>query len=175
MLGKAGGRVRRAVGLLMVLLASGCVAPREAAPPPPPAPRPAPTPAPAPPPPATDWRDRAYSPGDWSYARAGAASEAAYGAPGTPLFTLRCEPVVRQVRLGWSGAPAGALTIRTTYGDTLRAALPAPEGAQLVMSAGDPLLDQLAYSRGRFMLASGAQELILPAWPEVARVVEDCR
>jgi hypothetical protein len=43
------------------------------------------------------------------------------------------------------------------------------------MATRDPLLDQMAYSRGRFMLAAGGQELIVPAWPEVARVVEDCR
>jgi hypothetical protein len=79
------------------------------------------------------------------------------------------------VTLAWPSAPAGALTVRTSYGDTVRMALPAATGLQLVMSASDPLLDQIAYSRGRFMLAAGEQELILPAWPEVSRVVEDCR
>jgi hypothetical protein len=38
------------------------------------------------------------------------------------------------------------------------------------------MLDKLAYSLGRTMIeASGTPTLILPAWPEVARVIEDCR
>ena len=42
--------------------------------------------------------------------------------------------------------------------------------------AYDPLLDAIAFSRGRFTVESesGAM-LVLPAWPEPARVVEDCR
>ena len=40
----------------------------------------------------------------------------------------------------------------------------------------DPLLDQIAFSRGRFLVqAEGGPSLILPAWPEPARVIEDCR
>jgi hypothetical protein len=40
----------------------------------------------------------------------------------------------------------------------------------------DPLLDAIAFSRGRFMVeVPGTATLYLPAWPEVARVVEDCR
>jgi hypothetical protein len=46
---------------------------------------------------------------------------------------------------------------------------------ELALPATDPLLDQIAFTRGRFMLAAGTLELILPAWPEIARVVEDCR
>jgi hypothetical protein len=34
----------------------------------------------------------------------------------------------------------------------------------------------MAFSRGRFMVeAQGMATLVLPAWPEPARVVEDCR
>lgn len=163
--------MRRVAGLAFGLLVlGGCVAPREApAPPPPPqAPRPAPQPLPAPAP--ADWRDRPYTPGDWSFSREAGTSRARYG----PL-TLTCDGRLNQVALSWSGAPAQSLTIRTSYGDSARAALANADGVQLALAATDPLLDQIAFSRGRFMLQAGAQELILPAWPEISRVVEDCR
>lgn len=45
-----------------------------------------------------------------------------------------------------------------------------------VRAANDVVLDQIAYSRGRFALeAAGLPMLILPPWAEVARVIEDCR
>ena len=40
----------------------------------------------------------------------------------------------------------------------------------------DPLLDAIAFSRGRIGVGvGGTPALVLPAWPEIARVVEDCR
>jgi hypothetical protein len=45
-----------------------------------------------------------------------------------------------------------------------------------VLAATDPLLDAIAFSRGRFAVeAPGLPTLILPTWPEPARVVEECR
>jgi hypothetical protein len=139
-----------------------------------PAPAPAPNPAPfvrripppvvAPPPVETampDWRDRPLTPGDWSYDPG--AAEARYGD-----FSLRCDGGRRQVTLMRAGA-SGPLRLRTTYGERLL-----PAGAAL--PAGDPLLDEMAFSRGRFTVeAPGMATLILPAWPEPARVIEDCR
>jgi len=53
---------------------------------------------------------------------------------------------------------------------------PATKRITIQLSAYDPLLDALAFSRGRFaIVASGTPALVLPAWPEIARVVEDCR
>jgi hypothetical protein len=44
------------------------------------------------------------------------------------------------------------------------------------VSAYDPLLDAMAFSRGRVGLSAlSLPTLIVPAWAEVARVVEDCR
>jgi hypothetical protein len=46
----------------------------------------------------------------------------------------------------------------------------------VVLTARDPLLDAMAFSRGRFALeAAGLETLYLPAWPELSRVIEDCR
>ena len=69
--------------------------------------------------------------------------------------------------------PGTTLTITTS--DTSRSF--ALSGAPtLTLSPHDPILDAIAFSRGRFMVAvTGGPRLILPAWAEVARVIEDCR
>ena len=44
------------------------------------------------------------------------------------------------------------------------------------LASTDTLLDALAFSRGRIGVGvSGTPPLVAPAWPEIARVVEDCR
>lgn len=108
---------------------------------------------------AADWRDGPLTPGDWSYAD----GEARYAG-----FSLRCDPARRAIVLSRAGA-AGPLRLRTTYGEHVLA----PGTA---LPADDPRLDEMAFSRGRFAIeAAGAVTLVLPAWPEPARVVEDCR
>jgi hypothetical protein len=66
--------------------------------------------------------------------------------------------------------------VRTSYGAVAWPA--AAQGAQLVATraASDAVLDQIAYSRGKIALeATGRPALILPAWAELSRVIEDCR
>jgi hypothetical protein len=117
-------------------------------------------------PPAVAWEDMALTPGDWTY-REGDLS-AVYGAG---LFTVRCDPAARQVTLLRGGA-AGGLTLRSSYGV---GSLAGGAGGA-VLQASDPLLDQILFSRGRFAVeAQGQTRLVLPTWPEPARVVEDCR
>jgi hypothetical protein len=153
--------IRSIAGGLAVALLSACAgkpapAPQAAAPPPP---------VLAEPPPAEsvagDWRDRALTPGDWSFDPG--AGEARFGD-----FSLRCDSGRRRIVMARSGA-SGPLRLRTTFGERTL-----PSGAAL--PATDPLLDELAFSRGRFTVDSaGATTLVLPAWPESARVIEDCR
>jgi hypothetical protein len=51
-----------------------------------------------------------------------------------------------------------------------------PPFIALTISARDPLLDAMAFSRGRFVVeTAGLPTLYVPSWPEVGRVVEDCR
>ena len=51
-----------------------------------------------------------------------------------------------------------------------------PAGLSVVLTARDPLLDAMAFSRGRFAVeAAGMATLYVPSWPEVSRVIEDCR
>ena len=166
---------RAAAALALAMLAS--CAPRPAPPAPVPQPQPTPRPQPQLPPPApADWRDAALSPGDWSYRSEGGASSAAYGPSGAPALVVRCEPS-RQISLARIGAGSGnALTIRTT--GTARTLPAARQSSALVASlaASDPLLDEMVFSRGRFAVETpGLPMLIVPAWPEPARLIEDCR
>jgi len=49
-------------------------------------------------------------------------------------------------------------------------------GTTVALSARDPLFDAIAFSRGRFVVTgTGVSPLIIPAWPEAARSIEDCR
>src|SRR5688500_6994662 len=168
------------VGALAVL--SACAAPRK--PPPPvaaPAPRPAPLPPPPPPPPA-DWRDAPVSPGTWMYRLDPTAPVAEFGAtPGQALLSLRCERAAGLIHLRRAGAAAGPVPLMITTTSARRSFTVAPEPGEptaltLAIPARDSILDAMAFSRGRFMIeVPGLPTLYLPAWPEVARVVEDCR
>lgn len=173
----------RLTAALLTATALAACAPRRPPPVPVPAPppvlRPAPTPAPPPlPPPAiVAWADAALSVGAWTYARDVGASVARFGPAAAPTFSVRCNGD-RSVSVTRFGASTGAtLTFRSS--STLRS-LPAaagdPAGLTATVSANDPLLDALVFSRGRFAVeAEGLPRLIVPTWPEAARVVEDCR
>jgi len=51
-----------------------------------------------------------------------------------------------------------------------------PSATTATLAASDPLLDEIVFSRGRFMVhVDGLPDLILPSWPEPAHVIEDCR
>jgi hypothetical protein len=179
---------RRAVDPLMRILGSSCAAlalaacvPRQEAPaplpPPPPAAQEPVVRAPPPPaPPPADWQAAPLSPGDWSYASGPATPRATFRSTGAASFEISCERG-RAVRLRWVGAQARAIAIRTSYGERRLPAGEARAGEILVdLPSSDPLLDQIAFSRGRFLVqAEGGGALILPAWPEPARVIEDCR
>jgi len=173
-----------AATLLMVGLAS-CVAPEQK-----PAPRPAPLPPSSPPPalpaapPQQDWRDVPLTPGDWSWrGTPGQSSIAQYGAAGqTALFAVRCDLATRNIvfsRGGIAPTPNAAMSFTTSYGSF--AYTGANGGGQppaIVAQAGarDPHMDQIAFSRGRFLVdVAGQSRLVLPSWPEVSRVIEDCR
>ena len=87
---------------------------------------------------------------------------------------LRCEG--GRLRLVWPAARPGPVRIITTSAETSRTGMAAPEGGlQILFEARDPLLDAIAFSRGRFVLQGGGAELVLPAWPELSRAIEDCR
>ncbi|MCP5397180.1 MAG: hypothetical protein H6918_10710 [Sphingomonadaceae bacterium] len=174
-----------------ILVATSCFAiaccspaPEPAPVAPPPVSKPSPTPAPAPAlaPVKENWMDMARTPGDWRYADAGARSHAAYGAPGgTPIFVIGCDKAARQVHLIRAGAAQGRVPMRV-LSETADRMLDAQASSgstgmvQATLPAGDPLLDAIAFSKGRFAVeVPGMDTLYLPSWTEVSRVVEDCR
>ena len=49
-------------------------------------------------------------------------------------------------------------------------------GIQVAFASRDPLLDAMAFSRGHFAVeVAGVAAVYAPSWPEVSRVIEDCR
>jgi hypothetical protein len=173
---------KRLLALSLSAAVAACVPPApEPTPAPAPAPAPAPTPAPAPPPPAlpapNNWMDAPLTPGDWRY-QAGAAT---FGEPDSQSgLILRCNRTAGTVSIERTGgAAATALTIRTETQDRSVAAMPAagpPSALVAQLPARDALLDAMAFSKGRFAVeAAGLPPLYVPAYPEVTRVVEDCR
>ena len=184
-------RIPLAMALIATASLAACVPP---APQPTPAPSPAPTPPPPPPapPPAPvaqlpaptfeNWLDAPQTPGDWSYAPFAGTSmtQASFGTgPGAARLTLSCDLATRQVRLAQPAAGATGpvqVRIRTETADRLTQAR--VEGASLVADfpASDSLLDAMAFSRGRIAIeTAGREALYVPTYPEITRVVEDCR
>jgi hypothetical protein len=166
------------VSLLLVSVA-GCVAP-PAAPPPPPPPTMAPPPPPRPAPLAADWRDWPPTPGTWRYERDSRGSQASFGGVGSnaPLV-LRCDLSPRRMLLSRAGSATGPMTVRTSSTTKALAVQPTGGAGPYVaaeIAARDPLLDAMAFSRGRFVIEqAGAPLLVVPAYAEIGRVIEDCR
>lgn len=161
----------RAAPVALALLLAACSTPP--APPPrpaPPPPKPAPRPAAPPPAPATDWRDIPQTPGRWAYSRDASGTAAIFTETGGVAdFILHCNLPQRTVTLSRPGA-TGVVTLTTSYSPMTWPALP------VSLAATDPFLDKIAFTRGRFTVESpGTTRLVLPAWAEPARVIEDCR
>ena len=166
--------------LAAITVLSACAAQRKplhAPPPPAPAPAPVATATPAPPP--ADWRDVPLTPGTWTYAIDAGGSIAAFGPPdGAPLLVLRCEAARGQIVMERAGTAPGSvpLTVVTTSSTRAYTASVAGEALVLAFAPSDPQLDAIAFSRGRFGVeVPGLPALYAPAWPEIGRVIEDCR
>jgi len=136
--------------------------------------------------PSTDWRDRPMTPGKWRWTPTSDVSSALYLSPsGRPLIALTCDFRSRRVwlRIPASGGPNGTpdvpvVVTTTSLQRLLSGRIESGSGASAVVAldARDPLLDAMAFSRGRFMIeAPGSQGYYLPSWTEISRVIEDCR
>ena len=138
-----------------------------------PAPAPAPVPAPSPVPTAQSWMDMPVTPGDWSYA--GGIARFAQD------LMLRCDRGAGVVEIGRAGVPgtSAQMIVRAETMERGIAAQPAsgdPTWLIARVPARDPLLDAVAFSKGRFAVeAAGLPTLYVPSYPEVTRVIEDCR
>jgi hypothetical protein len=158
-----------ALSLSGLMLASACSEQRVV-----PVPKPSPTASPAPlPRPVADWRQARATPGDWVWSNAGGRSLARFAGG---LFSIRCEQGnVVLARRGSGEGPTPMSISTSAMTRTLSGAGSASEIA-VTLTARDPLLDAMAFSRGHFAVeVAGLAPLYVPSWPEVSRVIEDCR
>ena len=178
--------MRNLFALVALSLLAGCV-PSVAPPPRAPQPRyvppPAPTPAPAPAPAReSDWRDWPLTPGVWTDHQDARGGLSVFGVAGQDaVFSMRCDTARHQLYLSRAGTAAGdpPMTIVTTSMTRALPSLPTggtPPYMASALAPQDGLLDAMGYSRGRFVVEqAGMPTLVIPAWPEIERVTEDCR
>ncbi len=174
--------MRILLSLPVLLVITSCVS---APPPPSPVRRVTPPsvaalPPPAPAPLASDWRDWPQTPGNWRYQATDAGSGAMFGDAGRALFALQCDRSRRQIYLIDFVPRGGSFTIRTSTLARVTAFYidGDPPGGSVItkLPVTDPLLDAIAFSRGRFVIEQpGQPPLVLPAWAEIDQVIEDCR
>lgn len=126
---------------------------------------------------ATDWANAPLTPGGWVYHRtaSNARSRATFGPRGAPLFEVACTNQ-GNIALFRHGAGAGSITVRTSATMKQMAGNALSAGLSVPVAKDDAILDAMAFSRGRYAIeAPRVAPLVVPAWPELARVVEDCR
>jgi hypothetical protein len=162
---------------VLATLAASC-SEKRVIPPPTPQPTPRPLPPSPPPPVALDWRQAPITPGDWTWSLEGGQSVARFAGG---LLALRCDRAAGAIVLQRAGTVAGPepMTITTTSSTRTLAATPQPGPPPTLavsLTARDPLVDAMIFSRGRFAVeVPGLPPLYVPSWPEVGRVAEDCR
>ena len=129
-----------------------------------------------------NWMDAPQTPGDWTYSASGGTSRALYGeASQGARLSLTCDRATRRITLARAGSASGQveMLVRTETQDRrLTASSQAGTTPEIAvqLSASDALLDAMAFSKGRFAVeVPGQSALYVPAYPEVTRVVEDCR
>lgn len=133
---------------------------------------------PAPLPVEANWRDAPITPGTWAWERVGQQSVASFAGGELSLVCDRPANAVTLLRRGLASATVPA-TILTTIRTLPASAVPLdrlPPHVAMTFVPDDPTLDAIAFSRGRFAVeVQGLPRLIAPSWPEVSRVIEDCR
>ena len=118
--------------------------------------------------------------GNWTYAATTDGSEAAFAnAAGNPQLWMHCTRATRRVSIA---KPAtGAAPFLNVWTSSLTRSVassfnPATGRLTIDLAAADPLLDAIVSSRGRIgFTVTGQPSLVVPAWAEAARVIEDCR
>ena len=117
--------------------------------------------------------------GNWSYRPITGGSEADFvDSGGHVRLAVRCNRTTRAVSIVRTGMTAAApyLTVTTTYGARNLASSFAAGNLTAAVAANDPLLDDIAFTRGKWAIANaGVGALVVPSWAEAPRVFEDCR
>jgi hypothetical protein len=100
---------------------------------------------------------------------------------GADTFVLSCDRDAATISLMRPGVAEGQVPVTILTSSMSRTASAAPIAGHapvigLALPARDQLLDAMAFSRGRFAVeTAGLPTLYMPSWPEVSRVIEDCR
>ena len=118
--------------------------------------------------------------GNWTYAATADGSEAVFAnVTGSPQLWVHCTRATRRVSIA---KPAtGAAPFLNVWTSSLTRSVassfnPATARLTINFAAADPLLDAIVSSRGRIgFTVTGQPSLVVPAWAEAARVIEDCR
>ena len=118
--------------------------------------------------------------GQWSYGEVEGGSEAIFtNLSNSPQLWVHCTRATRHVSI--ARAATGPAPVMNVWTSSATRTLPStfnPTTGRLTIDFTnyDPLLDAIATSRGRLGFATGTgPALVVPAWAEVARVIEDCR
>ncbi|MEE4153735.1 MAG: hypothetical protein V2I27_06215 [Erythrobacter sp.] len=129
-----------------------------------------------------NYLDAPQTPGTWSYAQDPGETLALYGEdPRAPVFLMRCSGQGLALARVTDQAQSAPRVMSVTTETVTRQLEAAPVAGQpnliaVPLAAGDPLLDAMAITKGRFAIeVEGERSLYLPAWAEVTRVIEDCR
>jgi hypothetical protein len=118
--------------------------------------------------------------GSWSFQSVQGGSFAAFvDTSGAQRLIIRCNRGARTVSILRTGLPAAAPTLSVWASSAARSVasrFDATKTLTIDLAATDPLLDAIAFSRGRFATAAaGAPMLVVPSGPQIDRVIEDCR
>ena len=118
--------------------------------------------------------------GAWGYRTIDGGSQADYvDASAAVRLSMRCNRAGRTVSIIRTGLPAAAPTMAiwtTSLSRSVPARFLATKDLVADVAATDPLLDAIAFSRGRIATAaSGAPMVAVASGPELTRVIEDCR
>ena len=129
---------------------------------------------------AVDWRTGPLTAGSWAYRGLTDGSEAVFTDAGvTRRIVVKCSRPTRIITLAVASvAPGSTISLSTTETQRSFAARFDAQTSQIIaqIANNDAVLDAMAFSRGRFALSvPGSATLVVPAWPEVARSIEDCR
>jgi hypothetical protein len=130
--------------------------------------------------PAVDYATATPLAGSWVYSFAADGSQASFvDASAQPRVTIHCTRATRRISISKpAGAAAPSLYVWTSSLARTLTAIFNPTAGRLTAEVApfDPLLDGIAFSRGRIAIAvSATPAVVVPAWPEAARVIEDCR
>jgi hypothetical protein len=123
--------------------------------------------------------DAPLTPGDWSYE----AGSAHFGEPTATILAISCSGgTLKITRAGGTGSQISMVIHAEAMSRSISVPVVATDDGRgtwsisAALSASDPLLDAMAFSKGRFAVeVPGLPTLYIPSYPEVTRVVEDCR